>query len=246
MQKSKDGLNDSLSTLEQKLFFFTRSENKIPKSHDFQVPNIPFFASLKQKRNVAFLRYHSMWFSVSKWPQTVPKCCQLNSNRIQFDWLAQNWHELKLLKFVRYQMFLYDVETIKCVWYGINGINFLNTNAKNRFCFCFCFWMGKKKQKEQINGDSSKSICIRLVGGIFTGKHLNFFSIFMRFEEFLLKWVQFFNSKCLPAISAITYENVTLLRWKSKKHTKVCTTSHRLLDHHNVKNACMNKSCYFF
>lgn len=185
-----------------------------------------------------------MWFFVSKWPQTVPKCCQLNSNRIQFDWLAQNSHELKLLKFVRYQMFLYDVETIKCVWYGINGINFLNTNAKNRFCFCF--WMGKKKQKEQINDDSSKSICIRLVGEIFTGKHLNFFSIFMRFEEFLLKWVQFFNSKCLPAISAITYENVTLLRWKSKKHTKVCTTSHRLLDHHNVKNACMNEICCFF
>lgn len=106
---------------------------------------------------------------------------------------------------------------------------------------------GKKEAEfEQINGDSSKSICIRLVGEIFTGKHLNFFSIFMRFEEFLLKWVQFFNSKCLPAISAITYENVTLLRWKSKKHTKVCTTSHRLLDHHNVKNACMNKSCYFF
>lgn len=158
-----------------------------------------------------------MWFSVSKWPQTVPKCCQLNSNRIQFDWLAPNSHKLKLLKFVRYQMFLYDVETIKCVWYGINGINFLNTNAKNRFCFCFS--MGKKKQKEQINDDSSKSICIRLVGGIFRGKHLNFFSIFMRFEEFLLKWVQFFNSKCLPAISAITYENVTLIHWKSKKKT---------------------------
>lgn len=157
-------------------------------------------------------------------------------------------HDLKLLKSVWYQMFLFDVETIKCVWYGINGINFLNTNAKNRFCFCFYFWMGKKQQKEQINGDSSKSICMRMVGESFTGKHLNFFSIFIRFEEFLLKWVQFFNSKCLPAIPAITFENVTLLCWKSKrKHTKVCTTSHRLLDHHhNVKNVCLNKSCFFF